>query len=43
MSVHEGLFTSEAVSSGHPDKLCDRIRTHRREPHLKAIRSIKSY
>lgn len=25
MSVHDGLFTSEAVSSGHPDKLCDRI------------------
>src|SRR5271169_4904680 len=25
MSVRSGLFTSEAVSSGHPDKLCDRI------------------
>lgn len=25
MSVHNGLFTSEAVSAGHPDKLCDRI------------------
>ena len=25
MSVRDGLFTSEAVSSGHPDKLCDRI------------------
>lgn len=25
MSVHHGLFTSEAVSAGHPDKLCDRI------------------
>jgi S-adenosylmethionine synthetase len=25
MSVRNGLFTSEAVSSGHPDKLCDRI------------------
>ncbi|MEA1071770.1 methionine adenosyltransferase [Sphingomonas sp. LY160] len=25
MSVQNGLFTSEAVSSGHPDKLCDRI------------------
>jgi S-adenosylmethionine synthetase len=25
MSFHNGLFTSEAVSSGHPDKLCDRI------------------
>jgi S-adenosylmethionine synthetase len=23
--MREGLFTSEAVSSGHPDKLCDRI------------------
>ena len=25
MAMREGLFTSEAVSSGHPDKLCDRI------------------
>ena len=25
MSVFNGLFTSEAVSAGHPDKLCDRI------------------
>jgi S-adenosylmethionine synthetase len=25
MSVHTGLFTSESVSAGHPDKLCDRI------------------
>lgn len=25
MSVNTGLFTSEAVSAGHPDKLCDRI------------------
>lgn len=25
MSVHNGLFTSESVSAGHPDKLCDRI------------------
>ena len=25
MSIRNGLFTSEAVSSGHPDKLCDRI------------------
>ncbi|HSH76671.1 MAG TPA: methionine adenosyltransferase [Longimicrobiales bacterium] len=25
MAVHHGLFTSEAVSAGHPDKLCDRI------------------
>jgi S-adenosylmethionine synthetase len=25
MSCYDGLFTSEAVSSGHPDKLCDRI------------------
>ena len=25
MSIHNGLFTSESVSSGHPDKLCDRI------------------
>src|SRR5690606_4750303 len=25
MSIHHGLFTSEAVSAGHPDKLCDRI------------------
>ena len=25
MSVYTGLFTSEAVSAGHPDKLCDRI------------------
>jgi len=25
MSVRNGLFTSEAVSSGHPDKLCDRV------------------
>lgn len=25
MSVFEGLFTSEAVSAGHPDKLCDQI------------------
>lgn len=25
MTVHQGLFTSEAVSAGHPDKLCDRI------------------
>ena len=23
--IHQGLFTSEAVSAGHPDKLCDRI------------------
>lgn len=23
--IRNGLFTSEAVSSGHPDKLCDRI------------------
>ena len=25
MTIHNGLFTSEAVSAGHPDKLCDRI------------------
>ncbi len=25
MSFYDGLFTSEAVSSGHPDKLCDRV------------------
>lgn len=25
MSVFNGLFTSESVSAGHPDKLCDRI------------------
>lgn len=25
MSVSNGLFTSESVSAGHPDKLCDRI------------------
>jgi S-adenosylmethionine synthetase len=25
MSLTNGLFTSEAVSEGHPDKLCDRI------------------
>lgn len=25
MTVYNGLFTSEAVSTGHPDKLCDRI------------------
>lgn len=25
MSVFNGLFTSEAVSAGHPDKLCDQI------------------
>ena len=25
MSFRRGLFTSEAVSAGHPDKLCDRI------------------
>ena len=25
MSIQHGLFTSEAVSAGHPDKLCDRI------------------
>ena len=25
MSLRHGLFTSEAVSAGHPDKLCDRI------------------
>jgi S-adenosylmethionine synthetase len=25
MSVYDGLFTSEAVSAGHPDKVCDRI------------------
>lgn len=25
MSVFTGLFTSESVSAGHPDKLCDRI------------------
>ncbi|MFQ5538645.1 MAG: methionine adenosyltransferase [Gemmatimonadota bacterium] len=25
MFFHNGLFTSEAVSMGHPDKLCDRI------------------
>ena len=25
MSIRNGLFTSESVSSGHPDKLCDRI------------------
>jgi len=25
MAIREGLFTSEAVSAGHPDKLCDRI------------------
>lgn len=25
MAVRNGLFTSEAVSAGHPDKLCDRI------------------
>ena len=25
MSVRNGLFTSESVSPGHPDKLCDRI------------------
>lgn len=25
MSIQNGLFTSESVSAGHPDKLCDRI------------------
>ena len=25
MSIHHGLFTSEAVSAGHPDKIADRI------------------
>ena len=25
MTILNGLFTSEAVSAGHPDKLCDRI------------------
>lgn len=25
MHIYNGLFTSEAVSAGHPDKLCDRI------------------
>ena len=25
MIVNDGLFTSEAVSAGHPDKLCDRV------------------
>jgi S-adenosylmethionine synthetase len=25
MSVYNGLFTSESVSAGHPDKLCDQI------------------
>lgn len=25
MKIINGLFTSEAVSAGHPDKLCDRI------------------
>lgn len=25
MTIINGLFTSEAVSAGHPDKLCDRI------------------
>ena len=25
MTIPNGLFTSEAVSAGHPDKLCDRI------------------
>ena len=25
MSVFNGLFTSESVSAGHPDKICDRI------------------
>lgn len=25
MSTYNGLFTSEAVSAGHPDKMCDRI------------------
>lgn len=25
MDITDGLFTSEAVSPGHPDKLCDRI------------------
>ena len=25
MSIRRGLFTSESVSAGHPDKVCDRI------------------
>jgi len=25
MSIRHGLFTSESVSAGHPDKVCDRI------------------
>ena len=25
MAVRNGLFTSESVSAGHPDKLCDRL------------------
>ena len=25
MSIHNGLFSSESVSEGHPDKLADRI------------------
>ncbi len=25
MSIRQGLFTSESVSAGHPDKVCDRI------------------
>ena len=25
MPIHEGLFSSESVSEGHPDKLADRI------------------
>ena len=25
MTIQNGLFTSESVSAGHPDKLCDQI------------------
>lgn len=25
MQIHNGLFTSESVSAGHPDKICDQI------------------
>jgi S-adenosylmethionine synthetase len=41
MSIRAGLFTSESVSAGHPDKVCDQISDRvldeflKRDPHAR--------
>ena len=37
------LFTSESVSEGHPDKVCDRISDMVVDTYLSCVRNINNY